>query len=95
MNKVRRLFLKAAQALDLPADILAGVPRVELIGGQECSVEPHQGLREYTKEKISVATTIGIVAIIGSNLEVKRMNAQRITVSGHVFQVTTLSDVNE
>ena len=46
MGEKRRpgLLERAAQLLDLPADALAGVPRLELVGDGELRVENHKGI---------------------------------------------------
>ena len=87
MNKVRQLLEQASDRLELPADIIAGVPRVELIGNGQCSVEPHKGLLEYTTEQIKVSTKSGVVSVIGSDMQIKRMNSECITVCGTIYQI--------
>lgn len=49
MNRARKLLSSTAAFLELPADVLAGIPKMELIGFQEFSIEPHKGLLEYEK----------------------------------------------
>ena len=46
MNKAKKLLSDAAQRLELPADIAAGLPKMELTGTVEFSLEPHRGLLE-------------------------------------------------
>lgn len=87
MNKVRQLLERASDKLELPVDVVAGVPRVELIGSQQCSVEPHRGLVEYTEEQIVIATSIGTVKLCGTELQIRAMNLQKITVSGKLQAV--------
>ena len=45
-KKPRRsgLLEKTAEALDLPADALAGLPRLELVGDKELRMENHKGI---------------------------------------------------
>ena len=38
------LLEKTAQLLDLPADAVAGVPRLELVGTGELRMENHKGI---------------------------------------------------
>lgn len=87
MNKARKLLIQASQKLDLPSDIIAGIPRIELFGLSELSLEPHRGLLEYSDERISVSTSIGNVTATGEGLIIKRMNANRITVVGTIHQI--------
>lgn len=88
MKQTNKLLAAAADKLDLPADIVAGQPRIELIGDRRCSVEPHGGLLEYTKQLVSVDSAVGRVKIVGMNLEIIQMNRDRITVAGEIFGVS-------
>lgn len=87
MNKARKLLMQASQKLDLPSDVVAGIPRIELLGLSELSLEPHKGLLEYTEDRISVSTSIGNVTAVGTDLVIKRMNSSRITVVGAIHQI--------
>lgn len=87
MNRSRRLLLQVSQKLDLPSDVLAGIPRIELIGLSEMSLEPHKGLLEYSEDRISVSTSIGNVIAVGTGLVIKRMNISRITVVGTIHHI--------
>lgn len=95
MNKARKILMDAAGHLDLPADILAAVPKMEVTGFQEFSIEPHRGLLEYEKEQIGIETNLGKIQIIGSGLNIKLMNRNRITISGDLHAVRLREDCNE
>ena len=95
MKKVVKLLEQVSDKLELPADVIAGVPRIELIGAEQCSVEPHKGLLEYTAEQIVVATSLGDVAVLGENLQIKKMNLQRITICGRVSGIVLNGGVHE
>ena len=71
MNRAKKILMKASSKLELPADILAGLPRIELLGKEQCSVEPHCGLLVYGEEKICVQTDLGVVSITGNNMQIK------------------------
>ena len=38
------LLEKTAQVFDLPADVVAGLPRLELVGDKELRMENHRGI---------------------------------------------------
>ena len=88
MKQSNKLMTAAADKLDLPADIVAGQPRIELIGNGKCSIEPHKGLQEYTKETIIVDSSSGNVKIIGEGLNIIQMNRDRITVAGRIAGIS-------
>ena len=83
----RELLQKASKKLDLPADIAAGLPRMELNGFCECSLDCHTGILEYEKHEIVVALNIGTVTIRGSGLELRLMQRDRLTVTGELREI--------
>lgn len=87
MNKMKRILVGAADHLELPADILAGIPKIELTGFHEFSIEEHKGLLEYEKEQIGIETCLGKVFVFGKGLSIKLMNRHRLTVKGDLMSV--------
>lgn len=87
MNKARQLLVQAAQKMEIPSDVTAGIPRVEILGNRSCSVEPQRGLIEYSCEKISILTIDGIVLIVGEGLQIRKMNTDKICIEGKITSV--------
>lgn len=87
MKKARKLLTRVSQKLELPAEIAAGLPKMEMTGTAEFSMEPHKGLLEYEQERISVASSVGTVTILGNGLTIRLMNQERITVVGEIRAV--------
>ena len=53
MEEYRRgLLERTAEALDLPGDVLAGLPHIELTGNRELRMENHKGILAYGEEEI-------------------------------------------
>ena len=92
MNRARKFLIDAAGRMDLPADILANVPRMEVIGFREFSIEPHKGLLDYEKEQIGIETNLGKIRIVGNDLSIKLMNKSRVTVCGELHSVRLQED---
>lgn len=84
----REWLTKASRTFDLPTDIAAGLPRMELNGFCECSLDCHTGILEYEKHEIVVAVNIGTVTIRGSGLELQRMQRDRLTVTGKIESIS-------
>ena len=87
MNKARELLVCAAQKLDLPPDVLSGVPRIEILGTGELAMEPHSGLLAYSNEQISVMTAVGTITVFGEGLTIKQMGKNRICIIGRFSQL--------
>ena len=66
MKREQKLLEAASARLDLPGEIMAGLPKLELTGFSQLSVEHHKGILEYTQEAITVAVGIGRIRITGS-----------------------------
>ena len=88
MNRAKKLLRRVAGTLDLPADVIAGLPKMELTGDAEFSMEPHKGLLAYEDRQIIVDSSLGPVQILGRDLSIKRMNQARITIMGTIDAVT-------
>lgn len=56
-RKPRRpgLLERTAEALDLPADALAGLPRLELVGDGELRMENHRGIWPMVRRRSTSA----------------------------------------
>ena len=87
MNRARSLLANAADRFDLPVDVLAGIPKIEMTGFHEIRIETHKGLLEYEKEQIGIETIIGKIVIGGKNLTIVLMNRYRIAIKGDITSV--------
>ena len=92
MNKARELLAEVAEKMELPADLAAGLPTMELCGFREFSMEPHGGLVESDRARVSIESTLGRVTVLGEDLIIRRMNRQRITVAGQLRAVELAGD---
>ena len=84
MKRGREMLTKLSQKLELPLDIAAGVPHIEINGFGECSLDCHTGILE---NEIVVAVNIGVVTIQGCGLELRLMQKERLTVTGEIHAV--------
>ena len=92
MIKGRKLLTKAAKLFDLPADIAANLPHIELRGFEECSLDCHKAIVAYEPEKIIIAVNTGEVMIEGEGLELRHMHRDRLTVTGRIAAMTFTGD---
>ena len=77
---------RAAQALDLPAD-LAGLPRIELLGDREVRVEYHKGILAYGPEEIHVSGGRIILRVLGTDLQLRGMNGTELCITGQIHSI--------
>ncbi len=78
------LLERAARALDLPADAVAGVPRVELVGDGEMRMSPHRGILAYGPEEIHISGGKLVVRVLGEGLELRAMTPVELLITGHI-----------
>ena len=70
----------AAELFDLPADIVAGLPRLEMVGSRQLYLEHHTGLLAYTEEQImlwDIAASSAIVRAAGGVAEVQPLESHQ------------------
>ena len=75
---------RASRMLDLPGDVVAGLPRIELIGSGELRMEGHRGILAYGPEEIHISGGKLVIKVRGSNLELKSMNASQLLITGEI-----------
>ena len=78
---------RTAEVFDLPGDVVAGLPRVELTGIRELRMENHRGILAYGSEEIHISGGKLIVKVRGTGLELKAMNARELLITGTIFSV--------
>jgi len=88
-KKPRRpgLMERTAEMLDLPADVLAGLPRLELVGDGELRIENHKGILAYGREEIHVSGGAFLLKITGRELELRAMTGLELLITGRIQQI--------
>jgi len=78
------LLLRASRAFDMPADVLAGQPRLQLIGTGELRMEGHKGILSYGTEEIHISGGKLVVQVKGNGLELRAMNPTELLITGEI-----------
>ena len=86
-GKKEGLLEKTAEVLDLPGDVVAGLPRIELTGSREVRMENHRGILSYGDDEICVSGGRLVVKVRGEKLELRSMNASQILITGAIRAV--------
>ena len=89
-RKQRRpsLIERTAKLFDLPADALAGLPKLELVGDCELRVENHKGILAYGREEIHISGGIYLIKIAGRELELRAMTGVELLITGTITQIS-------
>ena len=81
-GRKERLLERTAEALELPGDVVAGLPRIELTGDRELRMENHRGILAYGSQEIQISGGRLVVKVRGENLELRAMNAGELLITG-------------
>lgn len=86
-SRKESLRVKTAHLLNIPGEVVAGIPRMELIGNREFRMENHKGILLYGDDEIHISGGKQIVKVHGSELEIRAMNGRDIFVAGYITGV--------
>ena len=86
-RKKESVLERTAQVFDLPGDLVAGLPRMELIGDRELRMENHKGILAYGTEEIHISGGSYIVKVTGEALELRAMTGLELLITGHITGV--------
>lgn len=84
MDKKENFLTRTTQALDLPSDVVAGMPRLELLGDRELRMECHKGILAYGTEEIHISGGKLVVSVRGEGLELRSMDPAQLLITGRI-----------
>ena len=90
MEKRKRengVLTRAAELFDLPADLVAGLPHVEVVGSGHFYLENHRGILSYSGEEIDINGEGVVIRVFGSGLELVSMTGDALRIRGAIQRV--------
>lgn len=87
MERKSTLLERTSAALDIPGDILTGLPRIELLGDRELHMENHKGILAYGSEEIHISGGRLVVRVRGKGLELRAMDPAQLLITGQIEAV--------
>ena len=79
---------RTAEVFDLPADAVAGLTRLELVGDGELRIENHKGILAYGTEEIHVSGGVYLIKVACRGLELRAMTGFELLITGKISQIT-------
>ena len=76
-----------AELFDLPADVVAGLPRLEMVGSRQLYLEHHTGILAYSETQIDVNTAGEVLRVKGEALTLLAMTAGELRIGGQIASV--------
>lgn len=90
-KKIEDIKINISEKLELPMDITMDLPKISLIGNREVSIANHKGIIEYTSDIIRINSKIGILKIMGFEMEIKNILMEEILISGYIDSIQIIS----
>lgn len=76
-----------AQSLELPVDVLEGLPKIEMMGNKEAVIEHCQGVLEYNDQIVRVKAGKLTLKFTGRDLCLRTMTGDSVVVEGYFTSV--------
>ena len=89
-NRDGGILSAVAELFDLPADVVAGLPHMEMVGSRQLYLEHHTGLLSYSEDQIDANTTAGVLRVRGERLTLLAMTAEELRIGGRIAAVEWL-----
>ena len=86
-ERPRRVMTRAAEFFDLPADIVAGLCHLEMIGDRQLFLEGHGGILSYGTEQIDINAGALLLRVRGEGLTLCSMTDAEVRISGRIDKV--------
>lgn len=90
MERLSRLNERMAELFDLPAELVAGLFHLQLLGGREVLLEGHGGIVSYAEDCIDVSVRGGILRLRGKDLSLRAMTGEELRIAGRIDAVEFL-----
>ena len=78
------ILTKTAELLDLPMDVVAGLPNLELLGDRQLFLSHHQGILSYRDTAIDVNCGALLVRVRGRGLQLLSMTGDEMRIGGTI-----------
>ena len=85
------ILSSVAELFDLPPDVVAGLPRLELVGNRQLYLEHHTGLLAYSATQIDAKTNCGVLRVRGQRLTLVAMTGEELRIGGSISAVEWVS----
>ena len=86
-RKLSQVGREAVERLNLPPEVAAGVPQLELYGNRQIYISGHRGLISYSTEDVAIAGGSLTVRVTGKDLQLAAMTDSELRLTGFIKQV--------
>lgn len=86
----QELMARMAELFDLPVDLTAGLPHIQLLGDRQFLLEGHGGILSCTDAQIEISAGGGVVRVRGRDLALRGMTEADVRIHGRIDAVEFL-----
>ncbi len=70
--------------LDLPEDVVFDLPRITMIGNMQCYIENHEGIIQFTSNKLLLKIPNGRIEVTGEDLVIRTILSEEMMLEGTI-----------
>lgn len=78
------------ETLELPKDLILGMPVISLTGNREILIENHRGITDYSEHQMIILSKEFRIQIDGEYLNVEYYTGESMKIRGQIHQITFL-----
>ena len=82
---------KIFEAMELPKDIVLGIPYITMYGNLELIIENHKGIRCFNDELVEILAKSNIISIKGRSMSISEYSKDCIVVEGYIEHISFAS----
>ena len=91
MKSPIRAFDRWMRSADIPLSFEHGLPEIRISAMRSMVIEPHRGVRSFSRDSVMVETGGGLLHIRGSGMVIKSMTWRELRLQGQ-FSAVELVD---
>lgn len=86
----QKMIKRIAESIELPMEVLEGLPELELRGNREAIVSHCVSILEYNDQRVRIASNQLTIQFSGRNLSLTRMTDESIMLTGFILKMEFL-----
>jgi sporulation protein YqfC len=95
MRRLRKKLNEwTSKVIDLPPDVTLDLPRLTWIGNRKLFIENHRGLVDFSSEHLKLAIHNGWLELQGSDLMIRTISAEEISIEGLINELKYIMNGN-
>lgn len=86
-NKVSRIKVDLAEKLDIPKEAVLDIPRIEVVGKEEITIENHKGIILFKTDIMKIKSSLGNIVLKGAKFEILFISGKTIVLGGKLKSI--------